>query len=190
MSKLSKKNIAVIVLLVLLLISITNYSYIRLGHLNYKYIEYAVYSSDYTLLGLNINGNRLTIAPEYEWSRPRKELRAAIEKETTKFYFYKETNKFASQQQLGTSNLFFNIVTIRTGLSDVDYTISLTHELCHIKYHIGNEIYTSYKTFITLWESDNPYLHDAGKVYAVRVLAGKELKEYDCGYYILNYLRA
>ena len=84
----------------------------------------------------------------------------------------------------------FRVVVVDEGISLHAYIIAYTHELTHVKYQVGNETFTAYKTFITLYESGNAELKYHAMVYANDVLSGSYGRgEYDCGYYILKYLK-
>lgn len=105
---------------------------------------------------------------------------------TPHIYKEKSNSKKAGDTYL---NSIIRIVTIRKELQGEAYALSYAHELSHVKYYCQNETYTSYITFVTLYESQNKVLKNVAERYACKVLAGcyKE-KQYDCGYYILKYL--
>ena len=66
-----------------------------------------------------------------------------------------------------------------------------THELIHYEEWVYNERMTEFLTFKILYESDNPILHNRGKAMAYNWLnkdENKVNKEYDCRYYIKEYL--
>jgi len=80
-------------------------------------------------------------------------------------------------------------VKIRPDLGLIEYTISYAHELSHIKYELYDETHTAYRTFIDLYESGHDELKNISLVYAQSIMDGcYSGTEYDCGYYILQYL--
>lgn len=101
---------------------------------------------------------------------------------------YMETNDIA-ETEFANSNIARKEVKIRPDLDLVEYVISYTHELVHIKYELYDETNTAYKTFVELYESGNEELQNISLVYAQSVFDGcYKGTEYDCGYYILQYL--
>ena len=80
-------------------------------------------------------------------------------------------------------------VNIRPDLSLIEFTVSYAHELVHIKYELYDETNTAYRTFVDLYESGNEELKNISLVYAQSIMDGcYKGTEYDCGYYILQYL--
>ena len=80
-------------------------------------------------------------------------------------------------------------VKIRPDLPLIEFTVSYTHELVHIKYELYDETNTAYRTFVDLYESGNEELKNISLVYAQSIMDGcYKGTEYDCGYYILQYL--
>ena len=101
---------------------------------------------------------------------------------------YIETNNIP-ETDFANSNIARKEVKIRPDLDLVEYVITYTHELVHIKYELYDETNTAYKTFIELYESGHNELHNISLVYAQSVLDGcYKGTEYDCGYYILEFL--
>lgn len=92
--------------------------------------------------------------------------------------------------QDGRSRIMWRVIEIEKNLDIHTYIITYAHELCHVRYQVGNETYTAYMTFIRLYESGNTELHYHALVYAQNVIAGDYSgTAYDCGYYILEYLK-
>ena len=80
-------------------------------------------------------------------------------------------------------------VRIRPDLPLIEFTVSYAHELVHIKYELYDETNTAYRTFVDLYESGNDELKNISLVYAQSIMDGcYKGTEYDCGYYILQYL--
>ncbi len=101
---------------------------------------------------------------------------------------YIETNDIA-ETDFANSNIVRKEIKIRPNLDLVEYVISYTHELVHIKYELYDETNTAYKTFVELYESGHEELQNISLVYAQSVLDGcYKGTEYDCGYYILEFL--
>ena len=101
---------------------------------------------------------------------------------------YVETNDI-SEKDFGNSNIARKEIKIRPDLDLVEYVITYTHELVHVKYELYDETNTAYKTFIELYESGHNELHNISLVYAQSIMDGcYKGTEYDCGYYILQYL--
>lgn len=96
---------------------------------------------------------------------------------------YKQLNK-----GWGRSNILFREVQILGNLNNEYFILTYTHELMHLKYWCVDEMNTSYRTFVFLYESDNEILHNVGVRYMSDVLYGEYQGKYDCGYYILEYL--
>ena len=95
----------------------------------------------------------------------------------------------ANLPQLARTSILFRSITIRKGLDNETFALTYAHELVHIKYLCQNETYTSYKTFVILYESKNVTLRNVAERYAIDVLAGGwKGTAYDIGYYIQNYL--
>ena len=97
---------------------------------------------------------------------------------------------------LGTANFFcgiswFNIVTLDNDLTGWDMLYVLTHELCHIKYYTADETFTEYMTFVELYESENEFMHNRGDwIIREQVYYKRKINtEYDCAYYIIEYLK-
>lgn len=89
----------------------------------------------------------------------------------------------------GYARPLIRLVRIDSNLSNFSYAYTLVHELTHVKYQTGNETWTSYKSFIILYESGSSALQYIALKYAQDQLGGLyEGTEYDCSYYIAEYL--
>lgn len=105
---------------------------------------------------------------------------------TPHIYFEKDL----PPQDNGISIIMWRVVQIDKDLDVHTYIITYAHELCHVRYQVGNETYTAYMTFVRLYESGNTELRYHALVYAQDVIAGGYSgTAYDCGYYILEYLK-
>lgn len=69
------------------------------------------------------------------------------------------------------------------------YLIVLTHEYIHLKELTMCEMYVNYKTFLILYNSNNNYLKQCALTFAVDILWGCYPKEYNCSYYIIEYMK-
>jgi len=89
----------------------------------------------------------------------------------------------------GRATLFFNIIEIEENLTGEQFAIVLTHELVHLKYRTTDERFTNFHTFLTLYESQNPYLNYCSLIFANMVFSHSFYPTaYDCCYYIADYL--
>lgn len=103
-------------------------------------------------------------------------------------HIYRE--KDLPAQENGRSKIMWRVVQIDKDLDVHTYIITYAHELCHVRYQVGNETYTAYMTFVRLYESNNAELQYHALIYAKDVISGDYSgTEYDCGYYILEYLK-
>ena len=105
---------------------------------------------------------------------------------TPHIYFEKDL----PPQDNGISIIMWRVVQIDKDLDVHTYIVTYTHELCHVRYQVGNETYTAYMTFVRLYESNNAELQYHALVYAQDIISGDYSgTKYDCGYYILEYLK-
>ena len=102
-------------------------------------------------------------------------------------HFYIE-NDLSKKDYDGFALPLIRVAVVDSQLSGADYAIALTHELVHIKYQTGNETWTSFKTFVVLYESKSIILQNVALYYAQQQLSGMYIDDYDCSYYIAEYL--
>ena len=103
-------------------------------------------------------------------------------------HLYLERNLPLNQN--GRSRILWRVIEINKNIDIHTYIITYAHELCHVRYQVGNETYTAYMTFVRLYESDNHELCYHALLYANDVISGcYDGTQYDCGYYILDYLK-
>lgn len=96
---------------------------------------------------------------------------------------------FEDMSVQGRATIIFNIVEINENLNQEMFTIVLTHELVHLKYRTCDELFANYQTFLTLYESSNPYLNYCAIILANMIFSHTVYcSTYDCCYYIGNYL--
>lgn len=168
------KTIVIIVLSVLLVISTSLISWIKLSH-NWKPKPY----------------ERIELEQPADIAKNvrKSDVKHLVDKLVNTPHFYTEKGK--RMQNWGYSQIMFRRVVINSYLEGEDYVITYTHELVHLKYWCENETYTSFKTFVALYESGNEILRNVAERYAYSVITLGEFDgtEYDCGYYILEYLK-
>ena len=84
-----------------------------------------------------------------------------------------------------------NIIFLEKDLSGWETLSTLTHEICHLKYYTVNETYTEYMTFVELFESKNKFMNLRANYMIHRHCVFKKYVDinYDCSYYILEYLK-
>ena len=119
----------------------------------------------------------------------KSDLKRLVDKLVNIPHLYTEKGK--RMQNWGYSQIMFRRVVINSDLEGEDYVITYTHELMHLKYWCENETYTSFKTFVTLYKSGNVILRNVAERYAYDVVTNGSFigTEYDCGYYIMEYLK-
>lgn len=126
-----------------------------------------------------------------DYNVTKQEIRTMLEDELDFHnYIYKEGEVKV------TTNSAYSIALLRYIKIDMtkcarleDYTIALCHEICHVKYFTGNEIYTQFMTFKTLYESDNETLKNIGTWFGIYTLNRCYVENYDCSQLIVDYLR-
>jgi hypothetical protein len=89
------------------------------------------------------------------------------------------------------SSCLFRIVFLDKDATGEDLVILYAHELAHLKFFRTDDTYISFKAFQMLYESGNNVLRNVAERYAYEVVTQGVSKgtEYDCGYYILEYLK-
>lgn len=102
-------------------------------------------------------------------------------------FIYIESN-FNKNDILAYTIIPARIVVIKPNLTVDDYAWAYTHELIHLLEFVGNERYTNYKTFVTLYESGDKQLMALAERYAYFDMQNKIHLDYSCWYYIKEYL--
>lgn len=116
-----------------------------------------------------------------------KEYRILISKELNcTFYFYVEKDLVGCNGRL---NPYTRTIMIRPTIEGLDYGKTFSHELTHLKYYIKNEKYTIYKSFETLYESDNEHLHAVGVYIALNQMLHNWSDEYNIRPLLINYFK-
>lgn len=88
----------------------------------------------------------------------------------------------------GVSYIMLKLVILDDNLSLEEFTMTLTHELVHLKFFTSNERFTSFKAFQILFESGNEYFKNVALAYANKDFNGLVEYEYSCAGYIEQYL--
>ena len=146
---------------------------------NYKFVEV----DDYTRQ-MNINYLNAQVKSNH-YNVSRQEIRTMLEDELGfDNYIYKE----GSVENGGYSVSMLRYIKMDKDINIEQYCIVLCHEMCHVKYFTGNEIYTQFMAFKSLYESDNPTLNSVGTWFGIYLLNRGYDHEYDCSQLIINYL--
>ena len=129
---------------------------------------------------------------EYSGYRPEYVTQEYIKEEVDKLF--PEVNYILNYKPIpgptaGYTYIMLKLVYIDTNLSLEDYTLTLAHELCHLRYFTANERYTNFKMFQTLYESGNEYFKTVALAHADLDFRGLVTYEYSCAGYIEEYLR-
>lgn len=170
--KFSIKILIIVLLSIMLAGTVFNIIYITKSHDKFKPKGY------YTTIALE------EIQPLEKW-----EYKALINELFNTPHIYIENN-IKKQNVDGFAIPFIRVIVVEPNLSNVDYAYALAHEFVHVKYQTGNETWTSYKAFVELYESGSSALKYVALRYAVRQLQGCYADtEYDCSYYIFEYLQ-
>lgn len=121
----------------------------------------------------------------WETDKTRQQLKYEIEELVgIRGYKYKEEDLQGSLS--GLCEFGTNTVTIDIYLDDQNYVKALVHELCHVKYRSTDERYTEFKTFEYLYNSQ---FKQVALNLAYVQMCGYVPIEYNCWYYIYNYLK-
>lgn len=120
---------------------------------------------------------------QVEYKMSTSQIRERIENLTgVNVYWYKENNL---NGKVGKSNLFLRQVVMDNEARQNEYIADFCHELLHIKYFTTNERFVTYKTFVTLYESE---FRQVAINMACEMQNGKVDKEYNCLAQICDYL--
>ncbi len=172
-TKIKIKNCIIVLLLLALVLTIFQVLYIRFSNS----LEIKPYTNQY-----------ITIQNKLQLTLTKQTARTTIANLFNTPHIYRE--KDLPAQDNGISIIMWRVVQIDKNLDVHTYIVTYTHELCHVRYQVGNETYTAYMTFVRLYESNNAELQYHALVYAQDVISGDYSgTEYDCGYYILEYLK-
>ena len=146
---------------------------------NYEYVLPEVHVHYYQLLPVNLYE---------ETPQTKNEIVELVNNEFGFQYVLYYTN-FNDLFINGRATLFFNIIEIDEDLAGEQFAIVLTHELVHLKYRTTDERFTNFHTFLTLYESQSPYLNYCSIILANMVFSHSFYPTaYDCCYYIADYL--
>ena len=162
-------------------------TYIEKSHSNFYYIE---------------EKNTINFTyPDDTYLYDKKEVRKKLEKLTgIKCYTYREEYFSLDLKYSAYCVIIRREIVIDESLSYYGYVKSLCHELCHLKYLSAKERYVDYKTFVLLYESNEPGFRNTALWYADIVMRGnpydepiiengKKVPEYNSWHYMYNYLQ-
>lgn len=122
------------------------------------------------------------------FDEPSKEEAAALVRNLYNTpHSFKETDL---NNKNGHADILKKVVYIDDNLTISDFIYAYAHELTHLKYATTNETFTSYKSIIMLYESNNHILQCVALSATTEILNGcAEGTEYDCGYYLTEYFK-
>ena len=89
----------------------------------------------------------------------------------------------------GSSVCVFGLVFVEPNLTGYDYAITYAHELTHVKYQTVDDTWVNFKTFKVLYESGSEPLRQIALQFADEQFRGCYDGNYDCAYYIYEYLQ-
>lgn len=121
---------------------------------------------------------------EIEYNYSKQEIRNKLEDITgISWYIYREKN--LKEGTYGRTQLMFRTIEVEPSISENKYIEVVCHELLHLKYYTLNERFTTYQTFVTLYNSEFKQvalnmIHD--------MQYGEYLYEYECYAQIVEYL--
>ena len=120
-----------------------------------------------------------------DYGYTKAELKTKIENLTgQRWYIYRE--KELEPFTYGQTYIMFRWVEISEDLDLNTYAETLCHELVHLKYNTGDERFTTYQTFVILYESEFRQI-------ALNMLYGQAngqySYDYDCYAQMVNYLK-
>ena len=177
MSKLIKALITILSCILICIIGVSLFYQLRR---NYKFVEV-----DNNTRQMYINYLNKQVASKLDYSS-KQEIRTMLEAELDfNNYIYKE----GIVENGGYSVATLRYIKVDKDLNIEQYCIVLCHEMCHIKYFTGNEIYTQFMAFKTLYESDNEELKTIGTWFGIYVLNRGYRNNYDCSKLIIDYLK-
>lgn len=172
-----KKLVIVLIVIMSVLFGLALFQEFRHSH-KYVEVDQSTRQTYINMLNSEVRNSNYT--------ESRQEMRALLEAEMDfHFYIYHE----ASVKNGGDSISLIRLIVMDKAIDIEQYCILLCHEMCHIKYFTGNEIYTQFMTFKTLYESDNPTLRRVGTWLGIYVLNGEYKTGYDCSAMIVEYLK-
>ena len=126
----------------------------------------------------------------FDTSRPSYVNKDYIKKQIDKMFncTYLLTFNKLNEPVDGISYIPLKLIVLDQDLTCEEFALTLAHELVHITQYTSNERYTTFKTFILLYESQNEYFKNIALAYAELDFNGLMPKEYSCAGYIEEYL--
>ena len=167
-------NIIFILSILLLIYSGTILLYSKISH-GMKYKQAEMIYIDYEYKELNYT---------------REQVRSEIENMVGKLpYFYKEKNILSTKRRYGETNLVLRIITMDNSIDTYTYIFNFAHEYLHLKFITGSERFVNFETFKLLYNSGNEDFKNIALKYANDDMRGYIDKDYQCWYYIKEYLK-
>lgn len=163
------KNLIILLISLLLCILVFQIIYPRFSY-NMKYVKPTTY------LGVQYK----YVYYKYSKQEIKNKLEDIIDVD---YYIYIETE--LNDNINGCTNLMFRYILIDKDLSQLDYIETMCHELIHLKYNTGNERFTQYQTFITLYNSE---FRQVALNIIYYMENGYYYYDYDCYSQIVDYL--
>lgn len=195
-----KKQIALIILAVVLIVPLFVYSLtitIKVSNcekLDYNYQVITTNNRVYKYLKDNLNY-------DYE-AIDRDVLRNKITSVVgLNHYVYKECSRLNNGEAYGRTFFALRQISVVNYLNINVYIDTFCHEAIHLKYYNSNERWTTYKTFVVLFESNDKDLKQCAINWAYRYVSyytideyGRAMnnsapaRDYDPAHYIIQYL--
>lgn len=174
----SRKTYRLYIILIVFCLSILVYT---LSVIIYSYGFNKLEPRKYTRINLNV--------PRMNYTITKEEAKEFVKNLYNTSHFYIETDKLSATRYAECS-VILRTVKIKKNLNIVDYVTSYAHELTHLKYLYADETLTTFKAFVILYESGNEEIKNMALMDAQSVINGLYRgTEYDCGYYIIEYLK-
>lgn len=127
--------------------------------------------------------------PKMEYTLTKSEIKKLVADLYDTPHIYIERDNF-KDERLGHSSIILRTTEIKKGLDLAEYATTYAHELAHVKYQVVDETFTEFKAFVTLYESGNAELQNmALRHIQATIYGGYDGTEYDCGYYVIEYLK-
>ena len=117
----------------------------------------------------------------------KKEITSRIRKEINPVLFIETENHRFNGTTRGITNMYWRVILIDERCEGYEYCFVKTHEYVHAKYFYTDERLTQFTTFKILYESKDEYLYSTSLYYLNHYLSYPP--QYDCSYYIVEYLR-
>lgn len=119
--------------------------------------------------------------------KTKEEYRQIIEKDfNCRLYIYQELD--LPEGVDGQCQPLFRIIKIDTEATEFFYCSAFAHEMIHLTSYIQQENYVNYRTFVYLFEHEDPEFHNYGVMMGIYSLYGMYPSQYDCNGDIIQYV--